>query len=202
MRLIEHIEQGDSVNLHLARWQIDFFPGPCQLISALAVFANGGKLRRHLFNQAGKMRQCRVNRSRIGAHVTGFLNLAFRIIGRGLAAKSHHHLIAFAGVLHIGNGFGRIAQGNRQYAAGQRVERAGVTDFLRVKQAADFADGLRRAHFQRLVKIDPARQGAAFATHLFSADSRPHQQANRASHHQRPARRVARHGQNCHRREI
>ncbi len=167
MRLIEHIEQGDGVNLHLARWQIDFFTGPRQLISALAVFANGRKLRRHLLNQAGEMAQGRFYGGGIGAHIVRRHDLAFLIIGRGLAAKSHHHLIAFAGVLHIGNGFGRLAQGNRQYAAGQRVERAGVTGFLRVKQAADFADGLRRAHFQRLVKIDPARQGAAFfATHF------------------------------------
>jgi hypothetical protein len=61
------------------------------------------------------------------------------------------------------NGFGRFPQRDRQYPGGERIERAGMAGALRLEQALDHADRMRRAHAYRLVEHDPAVHVALLA---------------------------------------
>ena len=71
---------------------------------------------------------------------TAVRHLALNIIRIGRRADRHFHAVRFFSLLHKGNGFGRLTQGNRQNAGRQRVERTGMAGFLSLKQMTDFID--------------------------------------------------------------
>ncbi|MNY14299.1 hypothetical protein D3C86_1474690 [compost metagenome] len=127
-----------------------------QVIGALAVDPDGRELGRNLIDLADEGRQRRLHRLDRGPHVGPGDNLALAVDAVGGDAPVDGEAIDLLGVHHEGHGLGRLAQGNRQNARGQRVQRPGVTGLLGVEQAADLGHRLGRAHLIGLVEADPA----------------------------------------------
>ena len=64
--------------------------------------------------------------------------------------------IGLLALLHEGDRLRRFAEGDRQEAGGERIERAGVTGLLGVEEALQQRDGARRGHADGFVENDPA----------------------------------------------
>ena len=92
----------------------------------------------------------------LGALVRAGDDLALGVVGRGLLAPADAEAIFLGAFLHDRHGLGRLAEGDRQHAGGERIERAGVARLLGVEQEFEPPDRLGRGDADRLVEIDPA----------------------------------------------
>lgn len=72
--------------------------------------------------------------------------------------------MVFLGTIHdIGDEFGRLAEGQRQNSARQRVKRAAMPGLLRLQQRPRLAERLGRADAQRLIQHHPTAMFLALA---------------------------------------
>ncbi len=91
---------------------------------------------------------------------------ALGIVGIALLAPAHRKAIALAPVHHERNGFGGLAQGDRQPAGGERIKRAGVACAFGLEQPLHDGDRMGRGHADRFVEHDPAMDVALVAARL------------------------------------
>ena len=105
----------------------------------------------------------RLDRRARGRCVAGAHDLALGVVGVGLGAPAHREAVGLGAVDHERHGLGRLAEGDRQDAGGQRIERAGMARLLRVEEPLDRADApASRSCPRRLVEDQPAVDGRAF----------------------------------------
>ena len=97
---------------------------------------------------------------------------ALGVVGVGLDAPLDRETVGLHAVLHDRHGLGRLAEGDRQHAGGERVERAGVARLLGVEQVLEPPDRLRRGDADGLVEIDPAVDLGALGAALRRAAAR------------------------------
>ena len=140
--------------------------GPCRqfellavarpVVGARAIDLDRGKGRRPLLDRPGEMRQQRRDGGRRGAPVRSRNDRAFGVVAVGLRAPGHLEPIGLFAVLHVGDGFRRLAEGDGKDAGGDRVERAGMAGLLAVEETLQLRDGIGRGYPDRLVEDDPA----------------------------------------------
>src|SRR5436853_421544 len=71
---------------------------------------------------------------------------AFSIVGIALLAAGYRKAVTLAAVHHERNGFGGLAERDRQAARGERIERAGVARAAGLEQPLHDCDRVRRSH--------------------------------------------------------
>ena len=103
-----------------------------------------------------KLRQQGGDGGGVGTRVAGLDRMALGVVGVGLDAPLHGEAIGLFAVLDEGHGLGRLAEGDRQHARGERIQSAGVAGLLGVEQALQPGDGLGRGQADGLVEHDPA----------------------------------------------
>src|SRR5206468_7167267 len=116
--------------------------------------------------QAGEARQQGPDRFRRWPQFAGLGYPALGIVGVALFAPGDREAVALAAVHHERNSLGGLAEGDRQAAGRQRIERAGVAGALGLEQALEHGNRVRRGHADRLVENDPAVDVALVATRL------------------------------------
>ena len=136
--------------------QFEIHPVAGQIIGAGAVHLDGRETRRGLVDLADEGRQGGLHLVEGRAHVGAGDDLALPVHAVGRDAPIDREAIDLLRLHHHRHGLGRLAQGNGQDAAGQGIQRPGVTGLLGVEQAADATDRLGRSHLERLVQADPA----------------------------------------------
>ena len=144
------------VDCHPAGLKLELHPVAGEVIGAGAVHLDRGKARRRLVDLADEGRQGGLHLIDGRAHVGAADDLALAVHAVGRDAPVDGEAIDLLRLHHHRHGLGRLAERDGQDAAGQRVERSGVTGLLGVEQATDAADGLGRSHLERLVQADPA----------------------------------------------
>jgi hypothetical protein len=90
--------------------------------------------------------------------------LALIVVSIAPLAPIHREDILLMGIDHERHGFGRLAQRDRQDAAGRRVEGARMSQLGGIDGAANTVNAGRRRHADRLVDIDPAIDRTTAAT--------------------------------------
>ena len=153
---VERFDQVQPVDDDLPRRRFDRRAGPRQPVGALAVHPDGGEGRRRLRDLADEGGQGAVDFGCGGPPAAGRDDRALAVVGVPRLAPADGKAVGFPPVHHEGDGLGRLAQGDRENAGGQRVEGSGMAGLLRVEGAPDDAHGARRADAGRLVEIDPA----------------------------------------------
>src|SRR5690606_3890862 len=123
--------------------------------------------RRLLQNLAGEARQDGLDGGPAGAMVRAGDDLALHVVGGGGLAPARGKAVGLAGIHDPADRLGRLAQGDRKNAGGQRVQRAAMAGLGGVGEMADPGEALRRGQAGRLVDIDPAmhRLAAAASAH-------------------------------------
>ncbi len=159
--------------------------GAGEIVGPLAVDFQGREGRRPLFDLAQEGRQRRVDGGIARPHVAGRRDLALGVLGRARLAEAQGEAVLLPRVHDEGHGLGRLAQRDRQDAAGQRIERAAMAGLLCAEQPAHAADRRRRAQPDRLVEHDPAVDLVAFFRRTIAArpwiSSRPFKPTKRCA---------------------
>src|SRR5665213_1572449 len=114
------------MNLDRTGLQLDGLAVARQIVGPLALDLDRGILRRGLLDQPGEAGQQFANRLSGGPQLAGSDDPALGIVGVPLLAPGDRKAIALAAVHHEGDRLGGFAEGDRQAAGGERVERAGV----------------------------------------------------------------------------
>ena len=146
---------------HLPLRQLDHLARPRQLVGALAVDLERRIGWRRLHDRPREARQYGGNRRRAGPHIGRRGHRPFGIVGRRRGPPRHGELIPLGRIEHPACQLRRLAQGNRQHARRQRIERAAMADLdlgvARLPQdALDRRDAARAAEPARFVEDDPA----------------------------------------------
>ena len=160
------LQNFEPVNGDGPRLQFDKLALAREIIGALAGDLDRRILRWRLQNIPDKPGQQRGDRAGFGSRVALADDLAVGVVGVGLGAPAHGEEIGLLAILHEGHGLGGLAEGDRQNARGQRIERAGVAGLLAIIDALQARDGLRRGHADRLVEHDPAVDDGAVRSAL------------------------------------
>ncbi len=158
------------------RWR-GRFAGPGELISASPTDLDRRIGRRPLQNGAGKSGEDRLDRLAARPR-RGFAgDLALAVVGRAGDTPADPKAVALAAGHRISGSFGRLAEGDRQYARRERVESARVSD-LSPGSAANHLDDPARGETERLVDDEPAVE-TAITRHRphFLPSSRPRRPA-------------------------
>src|SRR5580693_7595833 len=136
--------------------EVDRLAGACQIVGALAFDLEGREGWRDLLDVANEGRQGAADRLVGGTKVAGGSDLALGIFRRARLPEAEREAVFLPAVHDEGHGLGRLAQGNRQHAAGQRIERSAMARLPRAEQAAHTADRGGRPQPHRLVEDHPA----------------------------------------------
>jgi hypothetical protein len=148
--------QFQAIDHHLAWFQVDGLARAREIIGPLPADLQRREGRRRLLDMAGEPGQGGTDRLIARPILAGGGDGAFAVVGRARLAEAQGEAVLLASVHHEGNGLGRLAQGDRQDAGRQRIERAAMARLFRREQPAHAADRLGRAHAQRLVEHDPS----------------------------------------------
>jgi hypothetical protein len=117
---------------------------------------------RHLAQRAAVGGQGGIELGGAHGHRTAEQHAALAIGGGGRHAQGQGGTVALVGVQADLRELGGRAEAQRQQAAGQRVERAGVASLLGAQQALGLLQGVVARQAQGLVEQQHAVQGAAF----------------------------------------
>src|SRR3546814_6976830 len=112
--------------------------------------------RRDLLDLAGELRQHGADLRGLWPVRVLFDDATLGIVGLGGLAPAQGEAIALPPVHNVGDRLGGLSEGDRQQAAGQRIESAAVADLARLQDTADAAHDLRRGAAERLVADNPA----------------------------------------------
>ena len=96
-----------------------------------------------------------------GADVGGGGDLAVGVVGVAGFAEAEGEAVELGAVHDVGHGLGGGAEGDRQDAGGERVERAAMAGLLGVEGAADAVDHVGAGEARRLVDDQPAVERTA-----------------------------------------
>ena len=108
-------------------------------------------------------RQRRADRLVGRPDVAGRGDLALAVVGRARFAEAQGEAVFLAAVHDERDGLGRLAQGDRQDAGRQRIERAAMARLLGGEQPAHLADRLGRAHARAACRARPSRRPCSSA---------------------------------------
>ncbi len=159
---IRATQKRQAVDFDFAGRDINGFALARQIIGAVAVDLDGGKLRRNLLDETGIARQEITDRLLVRTDFRRTGSLPLHVVGRAFLPPGHGEFINLAAIHDVGNGLRRIAKGNRQHTRCQGIERARMTSLLRLEQPLDLRNRLGRTEIQRLVEDEPAGNGTAF----------------------------------------
>ena len=135
------------------------FAGPGELISASPTDLDRRIGRRPLQNGAGKSGEDRLDRLAARPRRALAGDLALAVVGCAGDTPADAKAVALAAGHCISGSFGRLAEGDRQYARRERVESARVSD-LSSGSAANHLDDPVRGETERLVDNEPAVETA------------------------------------------
>ena len=146
---LHHVEPLDP---HLARCPLDLHAFACVLVQRPAIALQRRVHRRHLRDAAGELFQHGVELFMRDRHRPTIEHLALGIGGRGAHTELQSGLVGLVGVEQIRRVLGGLAESQRQQAAGQRIERAGVTRLGGAQQPACLLQGMVGRDAARLVE--------------------------------------------------
>src|SRR3546814_12964107 len=106
-------------------------------------------LRRDLLDLAGELRQHGADLRGLWPVRVLFDDATLGIVGLGGLAPAQGEAIALPPVHNVGDRLGGLSEGDRQQAAGQRIESAAVADLARLQDTADAAQIGRAACGER-----------------------------------------------------
>lgn len=156
-KLAEHAVQTRD---DLAELAVDELAGPRIFVQRLAVALERRIHRRHLHDVAGEAHERGLHRRTIAFDRPRVDHVAFRVTGSRALAETHRRFIRLVGVEQVLRELRRLAEAQRQQARSQRIERAGVTGFLREKQALCANQRIVARQADRLVEQENAVQHA------------------------------------------
>ena len=171
-------DDADRVDRHAARLALDLDAGARVFVERLAVALERRVHRRHLLDRADESRAGALQRCAVDGDVGhGPDHLAFAVAGRRRHAELQGREVALVGVEARLRELGRRAEAQRQQAARQRVERAGVAGLLGAIEALGALQRRVARQAQR-----PCRAGARRARRAGrSSGARPHASSSRCS---------------------
>src|SRR3546814_17466136 len=134
-----------------ARLQLEVGLGAGEVVGAPAPPLDGRIERRYLLDLAGEFRQHGADLRVLWPVRVLFDDAPLGIVGLGGLGPAQGEAIALPPVHNVGDRLGGLSEGDRQQAAGQRIESAAVADLARLPDTADAAHDLRRGEAERLV---------------------------------------------------
>ena len=88
-------------------------------------------------------------------------------------AEADREPVLLAALDREGDGLGRLAEGDRQHAGRERIERAGMSRLRRLVEALHPRNGLRRGHPRGLVEDEPAMDRKPLRRRAICASAAP-----------------------------
>ena len=165
---IRPVGQYQFLDPERARGQLHFLAAAGHLVGTLPIDLDGGELRRHLFDIADELAERLLDLFIRGTQIAAGDDFALGVVRiRGLS-EADGKAVGLERVGDIGDGLGRLAEGDGQNPGRGRVERAGVSGFFRTERPADLVHHGGRGGARRFVDDQPTGDVATFACHALS----------------------------------
>ena len=152
------VEQGEAVDARPTRRQMHRLAGAGQVVGPPAADLDRRVARRNLLDVADETGDRRLDLGPVRASGGGVDHLALGVVRGPLLAPADGEVIGLGRRHDAANGLGRLAQCDRQHAACEGVEGAGVAELGGTGGAAHRLYGGEGAHAHRLVEVEPAMQ--------------------------------------------
>ena len=150
------LDHREMIDAHRAGHEFHHLTIAGEIVGALTLDLDGGEARRNLLDLADEGRQGRLDRLSGRTDVARGDRAPLGVVGIGLDAPGHLEAVGLAAVHDEGDRLGRLTEGDRQDAGGQRVEGAGMAGLLGIEQALHHRHGLGRSDADALVEHHPA----------------------------------------------
>ena len=140
------------MNGHGARYALDLDALARQFVERPPVALECRMHGRHLPDVAGEARQHARNIGHFDVDRSRGSNAALGVAGVGGDPQLQDSLVSLVGIEQVGRKLRGFAETQRQKAAGQRIEGAGIAALGRREETAHFLQGIVRAQPERLVE--------------------------------------------------